>query len=113
MPMKMSLPRGCPSSRGVSDIPRISSPGGGLAQHANRLYILTVRHGSLMNKRRSFEIRLKEVKNQVKGIEADIRATEVQYRTLKGNRSRKKGREEGSVEEKGKRRSVRSVSLEF
>lgn len=113
MPMKMNLPKSCASNRGVSDIPRISSPGGGLAQQANRLYMLTVRHKSLMNKWRSLEIRLKEVKGQLEGIEADIRATEVQYRKLKGNRSRKKGREEGSVEEKGNGRGVRSVPLEF
>jgi len=71
--------------------------------------MLTVRRESLMNKRHTLEVRLKEIKGQLEGIEADIRATEVQYRKLKGNRSRKKGREEGSVKEKRNGHGVRTV----
>lgn len=113
MPVRINLPKGCPSSRGVSDIRHITSQGGSLAHHTNRLYMLNVRRESLMNKRHTLEVRLKEIKGQLEGIEADIRATEEQYRKLKGNRSRKKGREEGSVEEKRNGRGVRSVALEF
>jgi len=113
MPMRVNLPKGCPSSRGASDIRHITSQGGTLAHHTNRLYMLTVRRESLMNKRHTLEVRLKEIKGQIEGIEADIRATEVQYRKLNGNRSRKKGRGEGSAEEKGNGRGVRAVPLEF
>jgi hypothetical protein len=75
--------------------------------------MLTVRRESLMNKRRTLEVRLKEIKGQLEGIEADIRATENQYRRLQGSGLRKKRSKQGSAEEKRDGRSVRTVPLEF
>lgn len=113
MPMRVNLPKGCPSSRGASDIRHITSQGGSLAHHTNRLYMLNVRRESLMNKRHTLEVRLKEIKGQLEGIEADIRATENQYRRLQGNGLRKKRNKQGSAEERRNGRSVRTVPLEF
>jgi len=91
MPIPVNLPKGCSSSRGASDIRHTSSQGGGLAKQTNRLYMLNVRRESLMNKRRTLEFRLNEIKDQLKEIETDIRATEKQYRKLQGNELHKRG----------------------
>jgi len=113
MSMRVRLPKGCPSSRGASDIRHITSQGGSLPHHTNRLYMLTVRRESLMNKRQTLEVRLREIKGQLEGIEADIRATENQYRRLQGNGLRKNRSKQGSAEERSHGRSMRTVPLEF
>ena len=58
MPATYRLPKGCAASRGTSDVPHITAIGGGRAHVTNRLYMLTVRRESLINKRKSVKQRL-------------------------------------------------------
>lgn len=92
MPATIRLPKGCPSSRGTSDIQHITALGGQKATITNRLYMLTVRHGSLVNKRHSLENRMRSIDQQIKQMEADIKGAEKAYggfkrRSLGGQRT--------------------------
>lgn len=113
MPIPTKLPKGCISTRGVPDIRYVRSQGTGLTQQANRLYMLTVKRESLMNKRRSLEVRLKEIKGQLETIERDTRATEKQFGKLKGNGARRKRFDEGMVEGRGNGRELKKMPLQF
>lgn len=113
MPIPLNLPKGCSSSRGVSDIRHTSSQGGGLAKQTNRLYMLNVRRESLMNKRRTLEFRLNEIKDQLKEIEADIRTTEKQYSKLQGKELHKKRGKQESEWSKGDGRKARTMPIQF
>lgn len=84
MSLSVTLPRGCSSSRGVSDIHRLSSEETGLVGQTNRLYMLTVRRKSLLHKKHSFLSRLSTIENQLSMMERDIGTTEKRYKTLKG-----------------------------
>lgn len=107
--MLKNLPKGCSSSRGVSDVPHISSLGGSLAQQANRLYMLNVRHVSMMNKKRATAARLAETMIQLRAIEEGLRVTEKKYQSLK----RKRGGEKKEMKSNGNPRKVKKMHLEF
>lgn len=88
--MMRNLPKGCASSRGSSHVRHVRSLGGELARHANNLYMATVKHESLMNKRRSLEVRLSEIDAQLAEIRKDIREAQGEYDTV--NPAKKKAR---------------------
>lgn len=96
MPLQSSLPKGSAGIRGASDVPHIRSLGGQSANQANRLYMFTVRRESLLNKRHSLEIRMAEINQQIRGLEASIRETEAKYRKNFKPRWRKPSGEEGT-----------------
>lgn len=108
MPATYRLPRGCATSRGTSDVPHITAIGGGQAHVTNRLYMLTVRRESLINKRRSIKQRLTDIDQQIKQMADDIRATEKTY----GQFKRRRTRGNGAATEAGKPVNGR-LSLEF
>ncbi|MBI2060281.1 MAG: hypothetical protein HYT87_10970 [Nitrospirae bacterium] len=103
-------PRGSTATRGVSAIAHFAI-GGGVAQQANRLYILTVRRESMIKKMRSLEAQLAQIKDQLQGIERDIGDTERKYSGLVGPRARRMGRVSKRSHDNGRR--VNTVSLKF
>jgi len=56
----------------------------------------TVRRESLLNKRQSLKVRLAEIDQQLRGLEASIRETEGKYRRHFQPRRRKRASEEGN-----------------
>lgn len=108
MPATYRLPKGCAASRGTSDVPHITAIGGGRAHVTNRLYMLTVRRESLVNKRKAVKQRLADIDQQIKQMGEDIRATEQAYGQFKGRRTRGNG----AAREAGKPVNGR-LSLEF
>lgn len=110
MPATFRLPKGCAASRGTSDVPHITAIGGGQAHVTNRLYMLTVRRESLINKRKSIKQRLTDIDQQIKQMGNDIRAVEKAYGNgrLKGRRPRGNG-----VATEGGRPVNGRLSLEF
>ncbi|MDI6807472.1 MAG: hypothetical protein QME66_00615 [Candidatus Eisenbacteria bacterium] len=91
----------------------MSSRRASLVQETNRLYMLSVRHESLMNKRSAMALRLKEINEQLKGIETDIGATDKQYRKLQGNSSHKRNSKRAQMSGRNNGRSVRAVPFKF
>lgn len=110
MPIPSILPKGCASTRGVSDIPRMSATGGHVGQLANRLYMLHARQESLINKKKAMIARLKEVMSQLTGITADLRGTQARYRTL--SKRNGKGRR-GPGQAASGEGPTRGISIEF
>lgn len=112
MPIPMTLPKGCPSIRGGSDIRRYGSSGSRLTQQANRLYMLTIKRESVMTKKQTLESRLKELSQQLQGIEADIQATERAYKrgNLNGSLQKAAGRTAGATADG---RAVKKIRLQF
>lgn len=96
MPLQSSLPKGSAGIRGSSDVPHIRSVGGQAANQANRLYMFTVRRESLISKKQSLKVRLAEIDQQLRGLEASIRETEGKYRKNFKPRRRKPAGEEGN-----------------
>lgn len=96
MPLQSSLPKGSAGIRGSSDVPHVRSIGGQAANQANRLYMFTVRRESLINKRHSLKVRLAEINQQLRGLEASIRETEGKFRKHFTPRRRKHAGEEGN-----------------
>lgn len=96
MPTTSTLPKGSAGIRGSSDIPHIRSVGGQAANQANRLYMHTVRRESLLNKRQSLKVRLAEIDQQLRGLEASIRETEGKYRKNFKPRRRQQAGQEGN-----------------
>ena len=96
MPLQSSLPKGSAGIRGSSDVPHLRSLGGHTANQANRLYMFTVRRESLLNKRQSLKVRLAEIDQQLRGLEASIRETEGKYRKHFQSRRRKRAGEGGN-----------------
>ena len=90
MPLQSSLPKGSTAIRGASDVPHIRSLGGQAANQANQIYMFTVRRESLLSKRASLKVRLAEIDQQLRGLEASIRETEGKYR--KNFKTRRRGR---------------------
>lgn len=80
MPVPSSLPKGSAAVRGCSDVPHVRSLGGQSANTANRLYMFIVRRGSLFNKKRSLEIRLDEINQQLRGLDLNIKEVEGKLR---------------------------------
>ena len=112
MPIPVTLPRGCTRSRGQADVRHLRSLGGDLAQQANRLYMLTVRRESLVNKKTSLELRLREITTQLREIEADIRESETVYKGVLGRQRcrTKKNPRKGAG---GNGRGLKTVPLKF
>ncbi|MBI1882898.1 MAG: hypothetical protein HYS08_01640 [Chlamydiae bacterium] len=108
--MQMKLLRRSSTSRGSSDIRTVTLKNTGTVQQVNRLYILTVRRQSLLSKINTLTHQLHEAKEIMKGIEADIRGTESQYRKLSGRRPHKKA-EQKELRESGSR--VKKMSLAY
>ena len=75
MPASSSLPKGSATVRGSSDVNHIRSLGGQSANTANHLYMFVVRRESLLNKKRSLEIRLGEINQQLRGLKGNIKET--------------------------------------
>jgi hypothetical protein len=75
--------KGCSSSRGASDIRHMSSQGGGLAKQSNRLYMLNVRRDSMMTKKSTLQNQLSQIIERLKGLDADIRSSEKEYKKLR------------------------------
>ncbi len=96
MPLQSSLPKGSAGIRGCSDVPHLKSLGGQTANQANRLYMHTVRRESLLNKRQGLKVRLAEIDQQLRGIEAGIRETAGKYRKNFQPRRKKPAAEEGN-----------------
>jgi len=67
----------------------------------------TVRRESLLNKRRGLKVRLSEIDQQLRGLEASIRETEGKYRKNFKPRRRKSTGEEGNGV------TARKVTLKF
>lgn len=108
MPATYRLPKGCATSRGTSDVSHITAIGGGRAHVTNRLYMLTVRRESLINKRKSIKQRLTNIDQQIKQMGDDIHATEKTYGQFKRRRTPRNG----AATEGGKSANG-SLSLEF
>lgn len=124
MPIPSSLPKGSAAVRGCSDVPHIRSVGGQSANTANRLYMFIVRRGSLCNKKRSLEIRLDEINQQLRGlelnivnikteIESDLHAIETKYRDRLDPGGHGRRRASGKPAEQAKGRSVRTMSFQY
>lgn len=79
MPVLTSLPKGCTTAKGATNIVHPTSRGEGLSQQANRLYMLTVRRESLLNKKQTLETQLKGLTTQLKNVETEIFAIEKRY----------------------------------
>lgn len=88
MPMSTNVPRGCSRSRGAADVRHVRALGGDLAQKTNRLYMLTVRRESLINKKNSLHRRLKDIDTQLKEIEEDMRELQGIYNKVLGRRKK-------------------------
>lgn len=109
MSIPQNLPKGCTSSRGVSGIRHVGDRSGGLTTQANRLYMLTMRRESLLNKKQSLERRLKDINELLIGIEVDLQETEKIFAQLKA------GPKHGSKteEEAGNGKRLRKMPLHF
>lgn len=90
MPANIKLPRGCSSSRGGSHIRHNASLGGEQAREVNRLYMLTVRRESLVNKKRSLEGRLADINQQLGEIERERSESEEKFDLLRGKEYHRK-----------------------
>lgn len=110
MPIPTKLPKGCAGIRGVSDLVFLTS-GGGSVQHANRLYILTVKRESVLNKKRTLEAQLAQIEAQLREIEHDLKETDKKRLGLSGRRSRKSGKESKQNRDNGRR--AKAVSLRY
>lgn len=115
MPKIERLPSGCAAIRGSSDIRRLTNLGGDLARQANRLYMLTVRRESLVNKKNTLEYRLKEIKQKLRQIEKEMNASEAEYRGGLGKKVRRKngkknGRANQHEERAGRKTKTRRLS---
>lgn len=100
MDMPGRIQKGCASIKGTSRIRHLASLGGELAHEANRLYMLTVKRESLINKKRSLENRLKEINRVLMEIAAETEVSNKKYMRLSGRaaprRSRSKSDNGGS-----------------
>lgn len=110
MPIPATLPKGCAAVRGVSDIAFLAS-GGSAVQRANRLYILTVKRESILNKKRSLETQLAQIKDQLRVIEHDLKETDKKRLGLPRRRPARRGKESKQSHDNGRR--VKAVSLKF
>ncbi|MBI2336719.1 MAG: hypothetical protein HYU97_08165 [Deltaproteobacteria bacterium] len=84
--------RGCASIKGTSRIKHLASLGGELAHEANRLYMLTVKRESMVNKKRSIETRLKEINKVLKEIEVETDISSKKYSLLSGTHTPRRSR---------------------
>lgn len=102
MPLQSSLPKGSAGIRGSSDVPHIRSLGGQSANQANRLYMFTVQRESLLNKKQSLKVRLAEINQKLRGLEASIREMEGKFRKNFKSRRQKPAGQEGNGGQHGK-----------
>lgn len=92
MDMPGRIQKGCASIKGTSRIRHLASLGGELAHETNRLYMLTVKRESLINKKRSLENRLKEINRVLKEIETETDISNKKYMRLSGRAATRRGR---------------------